>query len=249
VSQADGPIASVTTDELVGWLRPILAKGLPVKERAAGPLVQLRSVYARAVIPSDPKSRLQALNELLPRLIASLHDARFREATQILFGLAPGTRSTTLTARRRQAADVLDYHVEHIRQRKEAELLEAVAVALHDDLLRYQSRVKRAVESEEPTGDTPRLGPEHLTHEEELVSRIWQHLYGLRAELIAVARLTEQEGLERQVEDHRQAAGREEAALQRLLKEYAETYGEQLIRHGEAEFAAEAIERLVGWRI
>jgi hypothetical protein len=248
VSQADGPIASVTTDELVEWLRPILAKGLPVKERAAGPLAQLRSVYARAVIPGEPRSRLQALNELLPRLIASLHDARFREATQILFGLAPGTRGTTLTARRRQAAAVLDYHVEHVRQRKEVELLEAVAVALHDDLLRYQSRVKRAVESEEPTGDTPQLGPEHLTHEEELVSRIWQHVYGLRAELIAVARLSEQEEFERQVEDHRQAARREEEALRNLLKEYAETYGDQLIQHGEAEFAAEAIERLVGWR-
>jgi hypothetical protein len=249
VSQADGPIASVTTDELVEWLRPILAKGLPVKERAAGPLAQLRSVYARAVIPSEPRSRLQALNELLPRLIASLHDARFREATQILFGLAPGTRGTTLTARRRQAAAVLDYHVEHVRQRKEAELLEAVAVALNEDLLRYRSRVKRAVESEEPTGDTPRLGPEHLTHEEELVSRIWQHVYGLRAELIALARLSEQEGFERQVEDHRQAARREEEALRSLLNEYANTYGQQLIRHGEVEFPVAAMERLVGWHL
>lgn len=58
------------------------------------------------------------------------------------------------------------------------------------------NRVKRAEESLEPTGDTPRLGPEHLTAEEELISRIWQHVYGLRAEVIAHLRLSEQEGYE-----------------------------------------------------
>jgi hypothetical protein len=247
VNELQEPIASATTEELGAWLRPVVATGLPCSEETAGELLNLRSVYARAVIPSEARSRLQALNELLPRLIASLSDATYREALQLLFGLAPGTRGTGLMARRRQASDLLGYSLDHFRTRKEGELVEAVAVALHDDLLRYQSRVKRAVESEEPTGDTPRLGPEHLTHEEELVSRIWQHVYGLRAELIAVARLSEHEGFERQVEDHRQAARRVEEALRGLLKEYAETYGERLIRHGEVEFGVGAIERLVGW--
>jgi hypothetical protein len=80
---------------------------------------------------------------------------------------------------------VLGYGHDHFRARKEAELVEAVAVLVQSDLLRYHTRVKRAVESLEPTGDTPRLDAEHLTHEEELVSRIWEHVYGLRAELIA----------------------------------------------------------------
>ncbi len=241
------PIASVQTSELATWLRPVVAAGLPCREDTAGDLLRLRSVYARAAIPSEARSRLQALNALLPRLITTLSDATYREAVQVLFGLAPGTRGTGLMARRRQAADLLGYSLDHFRTRKEAELVEAVAVALHDDLLRYLPRVRRAVESEEPTGDTPRLGPEHMTHEEELVSRVWQHVYGLRAELIAVARLTAHEGFERQVEDHRQAARREEEALRGLLKEYAGTYGQQLIRHGEAEFAVEGLERLMGW--
>lgn len=244
-----GPISSVATEELVAWLRPVAATGLPIAEETAGDLLRLRSVYARAVVPGEPRSRLQALNELLPRLIASLNDATYREAVQTLFGLAPGTRGTKLTARRRQASAVLGYNADHFRSRKEDDLIDAVAVAIHDDLLRYQTRVKRAVESEEPTGDTPRLGPEHLTHEEELVSRIWQHVYGLRAELIAVARLSEAEGYERQVEDHRQAARLEEEALQRLLREYTETHGEQVIRHGDAEFAVETVGRLATWGI
>lgn len=33
-----------------------------------------------------------------------------------------------------------------------------------------------------------------------------------------------------------------------LLREYRDTYCEQLIRHGEAEYAVGALERLVGWR-
>lgn len=242
------PVATATVEQLTKALDAVIDKGLPIRSLDIAPLlVQLRSVYARAVIPSDPESRLQALNALLPRLIATVGDAAFREALQILLALAPGTRGTNLTARRRQAADVLGYSASHFREEKEADLVEAVARLVHDDLLRYHSRVKRASESLEPTGDTPSLGPEHLTHEEELVSRIWQHVYGLRAELIAGLRLNEADGFEAQAEDHRQAALRQRDELQVLLKEYVDTYGEQLIRHGEAEYGVEALERLAGW--
>lgn len=80
-----------------------------------------------------------------------------------------------------------------------------------------------------------------------MISRIWQHVYGLRADLIATLRLSEAEGFEAQAEDHRQAALRQQAELRTLIAEYTETYGERLIRHGEAEYAVEALERLAGW--
>ena len=124
-----------------------------------------------------------------------------------------------------------------------------VALVVYEDLLRYRSRVQRASESLEPTGDTPRLGPEHLNHEEELISRIWQHVYGLRAELIAHLRLSRAQSLEAQAEDHRQAALREEASVRQLIAEYKETYGSGLIRHGEAEFATDAWTRLTAWNL
>lgn len=249
-SPPDEPVTTATVDELAGALALALAKGLPVREREAAPVLpSLRSVYARAVVPSDPASRLQALNELLPRLIGTIADPVYREAVQMVFGLAPGTRGSTLTARRRQAAGVMGYSLDHFRSVIEGQVIEAVAVLVQADLLRYHMRTKRAVESLEPTGDTPRLDAEHLTHEEELVSRIWQHVYGLRAELIGFARLDEEEGFRQQAEDHRQTALRQEAALQELLREYSDTYGKSLIRRGQAEFAAEALERLVGWRL
>ena len=171
-------------------------------------LPNLRSVYARAVIPSEVASRLQALNEVLPRLIASTPTST-TERPFPLFALAPGTRASTITERRRRVAVLLGYHPDHLRAMIEVQLVEAVAVLIQSDLLRYQARVKRAVESLEPTEDTPSLEPEHLTHEEELVSRIWQYVYGLSAELIAFTRLDEQEGFQQQAANHRQAALRE----------------------------------------
>jgi len=243
------PIEVATTDELSTALTMVISKGLPCSEKTAPELLlDLKSVYARAVIPSDTLSRLQALNELLPRPIARLDDARYREGVQILFGLAPGTRKTSLTARRRQGAELLGYSQAHFREAIEADLVHAVAVAVHDDLLRYRSRVKRASESLEPTGDTPALGPEHINAEEELISRIWQHVYGLRAELIATLRLSDVAGLEAQAEDHRQAGLRQQDELRRLIHEYSQTYAKEMIRHGDAEYAVEALERLAEWR-
>jgi len=84
-----------------------------------------------------------------------------------------------------------------------------------------------------------------FTHQEELVSRIWQHVYGLRAELIAIGRLEADPAYASQVEDHRRAAGQERSAVDELVQEYVETYGEEFVRHGEAEYSLEALGRLV----
>jgi hypothetical protein len=249
VPEGGQPIEEVPAAKLVAALHAVIkAGGLPTSEKSGGDLlVNLRSVYARAVVPADAHSRLAALNELLPRLIATIGDPLYREALQILFALAPGSRGTNLTTRQRRAAELLDYSFDHFRDEIQAQLLNSLATLIQDDLLRYRRRVRRTAESLEPTGDTPRLGSEHLTHEEELVSRIWQHVYAVRAETIASLRLSAQEGYEGQVEDHRQALKRQQAELQRLLKEYVDTYGKSLIKHGEAEFGVEALERLARW--
>lgn len=247
VNPSPAPVDGLPDDVLDHALHEVLVRGLPADEAAAGRLLDLRSVYARATVPQDRRSRLHALNELLPRLIGTIGDAVYREAVQALFGLATGTRGTTLTARRRQAATLLSYSASHFRTEVERELVRSIANLVHDDALRYVSHVRRATDALEPTGSTPRVGAESLTHEEELVSRVWKHVYGLRAELIAFARLREAEGFESQVEDHRQAALRERESLKRVVKEYVDTYGATLIRHGHAEFSVDALERLAGW--
>jgi hypothetical protein len=244
----DSPIAEVSTDALIAALESVVTKGLPAAEGTVNPLLtNLRSVYARAVVPAERLSRLTALNELLPRLIATMAEPEWREATQALFGLAPGTRKALLSERQRRAAQILDYNVGHFRQRIQPDVLRSVALVVQEDLLRYRARVNRASESLEPTGDTPSLGPEHLNEEEELISRIWQHVYGLRAELIGHLRLSREAGFEGQAEDHRQAAMRERDGLRRLIGEYRDRYGVGLIKQGTTEFQAEALERLASW--
>ncbi len=247
---SDELIEDLSTDALVRALEGIVKKGLPVIETTAGEVLpNLKSVYARAVVPSERRSRIAALNDLLPRRIATISDSEWREAAQILFALSPGSRKALLTERQRRAADVLGYQADHFRQRRQKDLLMSVALLIYEDLLRYRSRVKRASESLEPTGDTPSLGPEHLNHEEELISRIWQHVYGLRAELIAHLRLSRAAGFEVQAEDHRQAALTEEQQLKQTLAQYNATYGPHLLHHGSAELSTEALRRLAGWQL
>lgn len=229
-------------------LATLITKGLPATAATAGPLLDLRSVYARASHPYDPQSRLAALNQLLVRVLADSDGPR-GEALRIMYGVAAGTRSTNLTHRRDAARRILGYEQTHFRKDIEPQLVKEFAAAVYEDLLRYKRRIRRAAEAEEPTGDTPSLNDNDLTHEEELISRIWQHVYGLRAELIAAARLGVDPNLTSQVEDHRQAADRTSRRLQELIAEYTDTYSADLIRHGEAEYNAEALERLVGWRM
>jgi hypothetical protein len=102
VSERDetAPIEDVETAVLVGALEGIVKKGLPLTEATAGDMLpQMRSAYARAVVPSERRSRIAAMNDLLPRLIATISDSGWWEATQILFGLAPGSRKALLTER------------------------------------------------------------------------------------------------------------------------------------------------------
>ncbi len=55
------------------------------------------------------------------------------------------------------------------------------------------------------------------------MSRLWQHVYGLRTQLIAALRLALEDGFEARAEDHRQAALREKRdAVRQLIAQYTE---------------------------
>ncbi len=241
----DETAVSIDVDGITLALKPILRSGLPVTTDDAGPLLDLRSVYARSIHPYDPVSRCAALNQLLVRLLAGLgEEDPDAEALRILFAVALGTGGTLLTRRQEKAAVCLSYEIGHFRKRVQPQLIKLFAETIYQDLLLYKRRVRRAAEAEEPTGDTPTITENDFTHEEELISRIWQHVYGLRAEVIASGRLHGLSGYESQVEDHRQAGDRHSADLERLIAEYTGTYGQTLIRHGDAEYRAEAVSRL-----
>jgi len=246
----DEPVvpAKVGPDTIAAELKRIVKRGLPLELARAGPILpNLRSVVARSVHPTDVVSRLDALNQLLARFLADAGDDGRGEATRILFAVAGGTRGTNLMDRRARAASVLGYDPDHFRKNIEPKLLVELAVTIHRDLLRYKSRAKRAPESLEPTGDTPSLNETHFTHQEELVSRIWEKVYALRAEHIAVGRrerAANAETMALEIAEHQEGAIDEERALRVLIDEYMTTYGKGLIRHGEVEFSVEALTHL-----
>lgn len=245
-----GQVVKVGPKDLALELRKLLRKGLPVDlARAGAVLPNLRSVAARSVHPDDLVSRLDALNHLLMRILAVPVDEPRAEAARVLFGVARGTAGRNLTQRRAATAALLGYDPDHFRKHIEPKIVDELAVALHRDLLRYKTRAARAPESLEPTGSTPSLNETHFTHQEELVSRIWEKVYALRAELIGAGRHSGEEGYELRAEEHRQSALRVSDELRKLLGEYRDAYGDALILHGDLEFAAEGLGRLVSWQL
>lgn len=235
----------VTIEILATELRRVLRRGLPLTQKTAGAVLpNLRSVVARSVHPYDPVSRVVSLNQLLVRILVELGDEEYGPPARVIFAIAKGTRDTTLDSRWEKGGEIAGYEKTHFRKQIAPKILERVANVLYEDLLRYKRRVRRAVTAEEPTGDTPSITADDFSHEEELVSRIWQHVYGWRAELIAAGRLEGQPDYESQAEDHRREAGLEEGHLRELIAEYTDTYGERLIRHGEAEWSVSALLRM-----
>lgn len=239
--------AAVSEEDIVQELKRILRIGLPLNTKRAGDVLpHLRSIIARSIHPYDASSRVATLNEQLVRFVADWGGDE-GEAMRVLLAVAAGAKGTTLTTRRERASSVVGYEVDHFRKRVEPRLIEELAQVIYADLLRYKRRVRRAPEGEEPTGDTPRpLTEDDMSHQEELVSRIWHHLYGVRAEVILYNRLKNNQDYVSEAEDARQASGRELLAMRKCIVEYAKTYGESFVMHGAAEYALEGLERLAG---
>ena len=243
-------------DELTRDLKRVLTAGLPITPALEIPaLLGLRGVWARAVDPSDPLARVDAADRLVRAQLKKVALQRIRQpeqmpqAAQRLFGTA-GSRGKDITDRRIDAARVLGYDVDHFRARIVPKIVAQLAWQLYQDSLQYVPRGRKHPLAE-ASGDTPVISeedianPEHAQHE-ILLSRIWSEVYGLRAELI------EREAHRGEAEDARfkeadEAAELHLGTLLNYLDDYLTRYGDKIL-HGEAEFKAEALIRLAGWR-
>jgi hypothetical protein len=240
-------------------LRPIVNTGLPVQPSFADEtILGLRGVVARSVDPSDRLNRVKALDDLLARLLVHYPDDQLGPAARILFGLAPGMRGQNLTNRRLVAAGVIDREAEHFRKRIEPEIVSAVAWQLHKDSQNYIPRDRATPPPLEASGDTPiiRVGDvssKEAAEYEELLSRLWAHVYALRAEILRVERLrhwphdpTDPALSEQKLIRATERREKEVENVKVLVRAYLDRYG-QRIKHGDAEFTADSILRLAGW--
>ncbi len=176
-------------------LRPILASGLPVGPDYEDEVVlALRGVVARSIDPSDRLSRVKALDLLIKSLLVHYPDDELGEAARVIFGLASGSRGKNLTARRAQAASETNYEADHFRKHVERKILTMLAWQLHQDSQNYIPRSRATPPPLESSGDTPvitqgDISSKEAAEHEELLSRLWAHVYALRAEILRVERL------------------------------------------------------------
>lgn len=246
-------------DEIAEALRQVVADGLPVRPSFADDtLLGLRGVVARSIDPSSRLSRVKALDELIARLLVHYPDDKLAPAARIVFALAPGTRGLNLTKRRQAAASVMERDAEHFRKQIEPVILRALAWQLHRDAQNYIPRDRAAPPPLEASGDTPiiRVGDvssKDAAEHQELLSRLWAHVYALRAEILRVERLrhwpydpTDAALSEQKLARATERRAKEIENVKVLIRAYTDRYG-QRITHGEAEFNAASLLRLAGW--
>ena len=251
--------------ELVAALRPIVQSGLPVPpDFKDNRLLGLRGVVARAIDPANRLNRVKALDGLLRKLIASYPDDTLGDPARALFGLVPGTRGANLTRRREAAAAAAEYEADHFRKRVEQRIIEQVAWLLHQDAQNYIPRERETprlgtAPPLEASGDTPTITVGDLISKEasehqEALSRLWAHVYNLRANILRVERLKVWPQDETEPNQSRAALqlaveqrDKEVRVVRVLVEKYIEKYGE-MIEHGDGEFQARALLRLAGWR-
>jgi hypothetical protein len=243
-------IAPPPIEKLAEALKVVLRKGLPVTPDGCPKLMlQLRGVRARAIDHRDYLSRVKALNALLQSLVLGLGDSEEAQALQILFAARGAERGTTLTERRSRAAKVgeWDYDDTHFRKHIEPRLVRDLAWFLHEDSQNYTPRTKYAPTPTEISGDTPALTAADVNEQEEHVSRIWALVYELRAELIRLALLETGVDSPAALEEASGTGLWLVARLHQRIHEYLERFGDRIL-HGDAEFRAEGLVRLAGWR-
>ncbi len=175
-------------DEVASELTRLARLGLPVAPEEAGDLAYLTVVlaYARG---TDHVARVVAFNDLLARLLTELEG--YGKAARILFGLPPALRTWSFSTRQAEAAKEVGYNVDHFRKHVQRRLVNDVAYELVSRNLRYRAAPERRLLAEEQSDwRTPatRDDLELL----EIEARIYEELYGLRADHLALLRLKEQ---------------------------------------------------------
>jgi hypothetical protein len=245
-------VLSSPPEELRRELKLLLKNGFPLTDATAGVvLTEQRVVIAHAQHPEERASRISALDRVIRQLLGDLGPSARGEAARRLFGTARGMRGTTLTARRLEAAQILERHEDHVRKHIEPKLLDELAFAFHQENLRYKPVAEHGRPTIAAHEDTPVVTEDSYTEQEELLCRVWSAVYGYRAELIATERrLREARNEEREpdadLKEHLDTGTWQLARLLSFVSDYLDRYGEQIL-HGDTPFNVEGLVALAGW--
>lgn len=233
-------------------LRRLLRAGFPITDTSAGDVLpEQRVVIAHAQHPDERASRIAALDRVIRQLLTGLGRSPRSQAARVLFGAARGTRGTTLSFRRLEAAHLLERHEDHVRKHIEPKILDELAFALHQENLRYTPTTATSRPEIAAHEDTPVLTDDAYTEQEELLCRVWSAVYGYRAEIIAIQRrLNEAQAEEREpdpdLQEHIDTGTWQLARLLTFVADYLDHYGEHIL-HGDTPYNIEGLVALAGW--
>lgn len=169
--------------ELAAELSGLLRTGITT-DRLRGCTAILSLSMTRA------KSASKRADDLAVAAIALVTEAAIRvdDGTHgpaaILLALAPGTRSSLLKDRRRQAAEALHVSTEHLRKEREPLLIEAVADELYAADSAYRLRHRHRERAERP----PEQSGLHVDWlaQHRSYRRIWTPISGMRNDLLVL---------------------------------------------------------------
>lgn len=239
-------------EDLREELKKLLRAGFPLTDSSVGDLLtEQRVVIAHAQHPDERASRIAALDRVLRQLLAGFGRSPRGQAARVLFGAARGTRGTTLTFRRLEAAGVLERHEDHLRKHLEPKILDDLAFAFHQENLRYMPASPKARPEIAAHEDTPVLTDDSFTEQEELLCKVWSAVYGYRSEVIAIQRrLNEAHAEDRDpdgdLQDHINTGTWQLARLLTSASDYLDRYGDEIL-HGETAYNIEGLVALAGW--
>ncbi len=169
-------------EKLAKQLGGALKSGLTVRSvRAIGALLGLSVVHAKAA--SDLEADLAPTAIGIVAEAAAALDETANGATASLFGLAQGSRNLTLTARRAEAASLLNVSADHFRKHVEADRV----VELAEEILAlnsvFEARMRHTLAR--PEAVNSRLNVDWLARH-EAYRRIWTPVSALRGDLLVL---------------------------------------------------------------
>ncbi|MEY1672645.1 hypothetical protein AB4Z55_00475 [Gordonia sp. ABKF26] len=148
--------------------------------------------------------------------------------------------------------------VDHFRKRIEPKIVQELTRQLHADSQDYAPRTTPTPGPVEISGDTPYISAGDVAahdkaEREEALSRLWAHVYRLRAEILRVERLkawpydpTEPRLSQEKLDEALDARADAHRVVNGAVRAFVDDYG-SMIASGAAEFDVQGLERLVRW--
>lgn len=163
-----------------------------------------------------------------------------------MFGADRGLIGTTLTFRRGEAANALEFSLDHVRKHVEPKILGQIAFSIHQDNLSYTPVSDGGRPPVGADETAPVLTEDSLTEREELMCRVWSDVYGYRGTVIAVRRSMEIDEPTAEVEEHVATSKWYLARLLTSVSTFLDRFGDQMV-HGETPYNVEGLVALAGW--